>query len=100
MKTFTTIFDWSKKKSGKSFLSRESDFMSTIDQLFDVFCINNEQRRHLEKQHGLRMSDDDYSFYNDQKGQRQCSLSSAKFEKLLGNFAVSFTNFGKNYDKC
>ena len=34
------------------------------------FCDSPTQRRHLEKEHKLRMADEDYSFYNDQKGPR------------------------------
>ena len=40
--------------------------MSTIDEIFDVFCADDKQRRISEKQHGLKMTDDDYAFYKDQ----------------------------------
>ena len=70
IKSFTRLDRWSKKKRGESFLSEESEFLSKVDKLFDVICIDEDQRRCLEKKHGLRMTDDDYSFYNDQKGQR------------------------------
>ena len=44
--------------------------MSTIDEIFDVFCADDKQRRILEKQHGLKMTDDDYAFYKDQTSKR------------------------------
>ena len=40
--------------------------MSTIDELFDVFCSDDKQRRILEKQHSLKMTDEDFAFYKDQ----------------------------------
>ena len=40
--------------------------MSTIDEIFNVFYADDKQRRILEKQHGLKMTDDDYAFYKDQ----------------------------------
>ena len=44
--------------------------MTEKDKLFDIFC-QDFLRRELEKQNNLRMRDDDYSFYEDQKGQRK-----------------------------
>ena len=51
-------------------MQRESEFMQTIDSLFDVFCVDDQQRKNLEKQHGLRMAEADYAFYQDQKSER------------------------------
>ena len=44
--------------------------MSTIDEIFDAFCADDKQRRILEKQHGLKMTDDNYAFYKDQTSKR------------------------------
>ena len=44
--------------------------MSTIDEIFDVFCADDKQRTILEKQHGLKMTNDDYAFYKDQTSNR------------------------------
>ena len=44
--------------------------MSTIDELFDVFCSDDKQRRILEKEHGLKMTDEDFAFYKDQASRR------------------------------
>ena len=63
---FSALDRWSRKKRGEAFLQKEKEFMSTIDEIFDVFCADDKQRRILEKQHGLKMTDDDYAFYKDQ----------------------------------
>ena len=49
---FSALDRWSKKKRGEAFLQKEKEFMSTIDEIFDVFCADDKQRRILEKQHG------------------------------------------------
>ena len=59
-----------EKKRGKSFFKKEAEFLSGIDELFNVFCENPAQLRRLEREHKLQMADEDYSFYNDQKGLR------------------------------
>ena len=56
---FSALDRWSKKKRGEAFLQMEKEFMSTIDEIFDVFCADDKQRRILEKQHGLKMTDYD-----------------------------------------
>ena len=44
--------------------------MVTAHKLFDSFCDNPGERRKLELLHQLLMSEADYSFYEDQKGNR------------------------------
>jgi len=61
---------WPKKKRGSSFLEKEAEFLSDVDELFDVFCNNTAQRRRLEREHKLQMTEEDYSFYQDQTGLR------------------------------
>ena len=63
---FSALDRWSKKKRGETFLQEEKEFMSTIDELFDVFCYDDKQRRILEKEHGLKMTDEDFAFCKDQ----------------------------------
>ena len=67
---FSKLDRYPKKKRGASFLEKEAEFLSDIDKLFDVFCNDNEQRRRLEKDHKLRMTDEDFVFYEDQKSRR------------------------------
>ena len=68
--SFSSLDRWTKSRRGNTFLQRESEFMQTIDSLFDVFCVDDQQRKNLEKQHGLRMAEADYAFYQDQKSER------------------------------
>ena len=56
MKTFSSIDRYSKKKRGKSFLQKEAEFMREMDELFDIFFSDDQQRRQLEKQYLLRMT--------------------------------------------
>ena len=55
---------------GRVFFKKEAEFLSGMDELFDVFCDNPTQRRRLEREHKLRVADENYSFYNDLKGLR------------------------------
>ena len=68
--SFSILDRWSKKKRGKAFLAKEAELLSNVDELFDVFCDDVDQRRRLEREHKLRMTDEDFSFYADQKGRR------------------------------
>jgi len=70
MKTFSSIDRYSKKKRGKSFLQKEAEFMRDMDEIFDIFCSDDQQRRQLEKQHLLRMTDKNFEFHSDQNGPR------------------------------
>ena len=49
-KTFSSIDRYSKKKRGKSFLQKEAEFLRDMDQLFNIFCSDDQQRRQIEKQ--------------------------------------------------
>jgi len=42
---------YSEKKHGKSLLQKEAEFIRDMDELFDIFCSDDQQRRQLEKQH-------------------------------------------------
>ena len=43
--------------------------MRDMDELFDIFCSDDQQRKQLRKQHLLRMTDKDFELYSDQKDQ-------------------------------
>ena len=42
MKTFSSIDRYSKKKRGKSFLQKEAEFMKDMDELFNIFCSDDQ----------------------------------------------------------
>ena len=46
-----------RSQAGEMAFTKESDFVQTIEDLFDIFCVDDQQRKVLEKQHGLRMAD-------------------------------------------
>jgi len=70
MITFSSIDHYSKKKHGKSFHQKAAEFMRDLDELLNFFCSDDQQRRQLEKQHLLGLTDKDFEFYSDQKGPR------------------------------
>ena len=90
MKIFSSIDRYSKKKRGKSFLQKEAEFMREMDELFDIFFSDDQQRRQLEKQHLLRITDKDFELYSDQTGPR-----SMKCFNLVETLTTSDVLFGK-----
>ena len=44
--------------------------MLTIDELLDVFCVDDQQQKRLEKQHGLRMAEAGYAFCQNQTSEQ------------------------------
>ena len=59
-----------KKRSKPLNVAKESQLMSDVEKLFDMFCEDNQKRRELEKKYRLQMTEDDFLFYGDQKEQR------------------------------
>ena len=48
-----------------------TEFLRDIEELFDIFCNNQKQRRKLEEINKLKMNEDDFAFYEDQIGPRK-----------------------------
>ena len=46
-------------------------FLRDIDELFDIFCNDQKQRRKHEEIDKLKMNEDDFVFYEDQIGPRK-----------------------------
>lgn len=76
VKQFCHLNRYPKTKRGAKYEKDIENFMEKANQLFDIFCYDITQRREHEKQHQLRMSDDDYAFFNDQKGPRLAKTTS------------------------
>ena len=51
--------------------------MNDTNKLFDIFCEDRKQRRELEEEHMLQMTEDSFKFYDDQKGPRKAECLSA-----------------------
>ena len=45
-----------------------TEFLRDIEELFDIFCNDQKQRRKLEEINKLKMNEDDFVFYEDQIG--------------------------------
>ena len=48
-----------------------TEFLRDIEELFDIFCNDQKQRRKLEEIIKLKMNEDDFAFYEDQIGPRK-----------------------------
>ena len=68
------------------------------------FCDNIKRRRRLERKYKLRMTDEDYSIYNDQKGPRVASAGARPAEAPPENYTWAPLSANKvnrkNYTKC
>ena len=48
-----------------------TEFLRDIEELFDIFCNDQKQRRKLEEIKKLKINKDDFAFYEDQIGPRK-----------------------------
>ncbi|OAF63538.1 hypothetical protein A3Q56_08753, partial [Intoshia linei] len=89
VKEFSVIDRYSKKQRGTTFLNRENDFMADCDKIFNIFCSDSKQRRKLKEEHQLKMSDDDFIFYKDQKNKRifKCSEQVDSLQQLFAVYS-------------
>ena len=78
---FQKIQHYPTTKKGAAFEKRVDDFTKNIDELYDVFNKNEQQRKKLEKTYKLRMNESDWNFYHDQCGLRigKCYLIKEKY---------------------
>ena len=83
-----------KKRSKPLYAAKESQFMSDVEKLFDIFGEDNQRRRELEKKYRLQMTQDDFLFYENKKGPRKArclrleeplTSSDLQFRKRIDN---------------
>ena len=67
--------------------------MSDDKKLFDIFCEDNQRRRELDQKYRLRMTQDDFLFYEDQKGPRKARC--LRLEKPLTSSDLRFRRIDK-----
>ena len=79
VKDFRQIESQSKKgkkgfNTSATFNYNMTEFLRYIEELFDIFCNDQKQRRKLEEINKLKMNEDDFAFYKDQigPGKRKC----------------------------
>ena len=70
-----------KKKRGKTYFENVQNFVDESHKLFDIFVHDNAKRREFESRHKLKMTKQEYWFYEDQKGPRAAKCLNIK-EKL------------------
>ena len=78
---FQKIQHYPTTKKGAAFEKRVNDLTKNIDELYNVFNKNEQQRKKLEKTYKLRMNESDWNFYHDQCGLRigKCYLIKEKY---------------------
>ena len=70
MTTFSNVTRHPRKNS-EPYKKMESSFLQDMDQLFDVYSVDEQQRRQMEIRHCLRMAREDFTFYEDQRTERK-----------------------------
>lgn len=67
IKEYTRLKNYPKKKRGPKFYKDLSDFKTQLGSLMDIKVIDHSRQSRLEDIWGVRMSFDDYKFYENQK---------------------------------
>ena len=67
---FYKLLKLPKKRRKDKFLKEAENFISNMPKSFDIYCENPQKRRALEITYQLRMTKDDFAFYENQKGSR------------------------------
>ena len=70
MTTFSNVTRYPRMNS-EPYKKMESSFLQDMDQLFDVYCVDEQQRRQMETRHCLRMAREDFTFYEGQRTERK-----------------------------
>ena len=91
---FQKIQHYPTTKKGAAFEKRVDDFTKNIDELYDVFNKNEQQRKKLEKTYKLRMNESDWNFYHDQCGPRieKCYLITESDLKFISRVNQEISN--------
>ena len=63
-------------KASDQYKELETNLLQSAHKLFDIFCYDEEQRKQIEIQYGLRMTSDDHAFFEDTSNIRLGSFSS------------------------
>ena len=72
MAKFSEIMRYPKsRRKSTSFIKKKLEITKDLNQLFDIFCEDKVQRKKIEKNYLLQMSEEDFEFYNDQKAARK-----------------------------
>ena len=68
---FITLTQTRKNRRNEIFLGKVEEFNKDANKLFDIFCVDTTARENLEKIFGVKMTEEEWRFYNDQKSERK-----------------------------
>ncbi|XP_067395142.1 uncharacterized protein [Emydura macquarii macquarii] len=68
---FTKLYQTRKQRQNQSFTEKADTFNKSSEQLFDVFCTDTVIRNELEQYSGVKMTDIEWKFLEDQRSERK-----------------------------
>ncbi|XP_042312892.1 uncharacterized protein LOC121925144 [Sceloporus undulatus] len=68
---FSKLYQSRKRRKNELFTQKADDFNRSSEQLFDIFCTDTVTREKLEQYSGMKMTDTEWKFLEDQRSERK-----------------------------
>uniref|UniRef100_A0A0K8RTD7 Uncharacterized protein LOC424740 n=1 Tax=Crotalus horridus TaxID=35024 RepID=A0A0K8RTD7_CROHD len=68
---FSKLYQSRKRRKNDLFIQKADDFNRSSEQLFDIFCTDTVTREKLEQYSGVKMTDTEWKFLEDQRNERK-----------------------------
>ncbi|XP_050821617.1 uncharacterized protein LOC127057039 [Gopherus flavomarginatus] len=68
---FTKLYQTRKQRQNQSFTEKADTFNRSAEQLFDIFCTDTVIRNELEQYSGIKMTDVEWKFLENQRSERK-----------------------------
>ena len=68
---FISLIQTRKQRQNKSYEEKAAKFNNESKHLFDIFCTDTETRKKLEHMHGVKMTEMEWKFLDDQRSERK-----------------------------
>uniref|UniRef100_A0ACB8FA73 Uncharacterized protein n=1 Tax=Sphaerodactylus townsendi TaxID=933632 RepID=A0ACB8FA73_9SAUR len=68
---FSKLYQSRKRRKNELFIQKADDFNRSSEQLFDIFCTDTVTREKLEQYSGVKMTDIEWKFLEDQRSERK-----------------------------
>ncbi|XP_043378294.1 uncharacterized protein LOC102946037 isoform X2 [Chelonia mydas] len=68
---FTKLYQTRKQRQNQSFTEKADTFNRSSEQLFDIFCTDTVIRNEMEQCSGIKMTDVEWKFLEDQRSERK-----------------------------
>lgn len=68
---FSKLYQSRKRRKNELFTQKADDFNKRSEQLFDIFCTDTVTREKLEQYSGVKMTDMEWKFLEDQRNERK-----------------------------